>query len=141
MLAAMRRAVHHLGGEADCVSNAVDAARLVRSRHYDYVLLDFKVPGKSGIWFMEHAGVPADTKVVIMTRSAPAAAIEAMIERGVTGYVEKPFDIDALLKVLAGGGDATPAVPVELRIDHMPGPSADHSEGSSLVCFRHAVPA
>jgi DNA-binding NtrC family response regulator len=95
------------------------------------------MPERSGLWFMEHARIPDNTKVLIMTGYAPAESVAQMMQLGASGCMNKPFGMKDLLRALSARAQE-PAVPLELRIDHAPGPAGDHMSGQALVCVRQA---
>ncbi|MDR9432793.1 MAG: response regulator [Spiribacter sp.] len=72
----------------ESVEKALNAAPLT---HYDLILADIRLPGRSGIDIIREAGhVP----VIIMTSYASVrSAVEAM-RCGAADYVAKPFDTD-----------------------------------------------
>jgi len=86
--------------EVDCVDNAEDAVELTAKNTYDFVLVDYKMPDKDGVWFMENAKLPSETKALLMTAYLNRDVINKMFSVGVSGYLLKPFDEEELLRHL-----------------------------------------
>jgi two-component system response regulator AtoC len=83
-----------------CANNAEDAIECVKSNEYDCILVDYKLPGKDGIWFMENADIPSGTKVLLITAYINRTVINRMFELGAAGYLIKPFDDEELMSQL-----------------------------------------
>ncbi len=83
--------------------SAPDAALVaLGARRFDLLLTDLKMPGLDGLGVLERVrGVDADIPVVVMTAHATIATAVAALRLGAFDYVEKPFDNDALLAVVA----------------------------------------
>ena len=81
-----------------CIDNAKQAIAMVQNDHYDFVLVDYKMPGNDGIWFMENANLPRHTKVILMTAYADRNLINKMFTLGISGYIIKPFDEEELIR-------------------------------------------
>jgi two-component system nitrogen regulation response regulator NtrX len=66
------------------------------------ILLDLFMPHPMGAGLWDHLQREefSDIPVVLMTASPRAA--EAIIEKGVAGYLAKPFDLEQLLACIAG---------------------------------------
>lgn len=88
----------HLKREGYSVSvcrDGAEAEALLRNHAYDLVLLDWQLPGKSGIqlckeWSAKHS-------IVMLTARDHAADIVLGLESGAFDYVTKPFEIPVLL--------------------------------------------
>ena len=71
----------------------------------EIVLLDLKMPGIDGLKVMEELNqrLGADCKIIMMTAHGEVrSAVEAM-KKGAFDYLEKPFDNDELLALIARG--------------------------------------
>jgi two-component system response regulator ArlR len=92
------------------VETANDAHRglsLLEANGYDVVLLDIKLPGMTGIQFLERLRArPPKGRIFIMS-GAPDAA-ERLAAGGLThmaaGVIQKPFDVEDLLRRIRGEG-------------------------------------
>lgn len=85
------------GYEVDCVETAKQAVESLKTSNYAYILVDYRMPGNDGIWFMENATIPKKTKALLMTAYLNRDVINRMFELGASGYIIKPFDLDELL--------------------------------------------
>ncbi|MGC4001533.1 MAG: sigma-54 dependent transcriptional regulator [Anaeromyxobacter sp.] len=101
----LRKLLARVLGEQFEVETAEDGARamaLVASRPYDVVLTDIRMPAADGFELL--AAVKArspDTEVVMMTGYATVADAVRAMKLGALDYLEKPFDPDAALAVVA----------------------------------------
>ncbi len=87
--------------DVDRSTSASQALDMVRSKHYDLVLLDYAMPQHDGVWFMSNAGLPRNTKVLLITGHIQREMINTMFKLGVCGYMIKPFDEDDLIRNLS----------------------------------------
>ena len=83
-----------------CAGNAEIGAEAIRDQNYDFVLLDYRMPGKNGSWFMRHASLADKTKVLLLTAFANRQLIDEVMKLGASGYLVKPIDEDELLQHL-----------------------------------------
>src|SRR4030042_4211682 len=74
--------------------NAQDAFNKIQNHRYDLVLLDIKLPDKSGIELLECSqSFFYDTSIIMMTAIKDfAVAIQAM-RMGASDYIVKPFTV------------------------------------------------
>ncbi len=101
----MRRLVARILEETFAVEEAEDGARalaLVATRPYDVVVTDIRMPGADGFELLAavKARDPA-TEVVLMTGYATVPDAVRAMKLGAFDYLEKPFDPDAALAVVA----------------------------------------
>ncbi len=76
---------------------------LARQHRPDLVLLDLHLPDlPGGELFHRLKAVPelADTKVVVVSADATPSRIREMLDLGVEGYLTKPVDVEALLRLV-----------------------------------------
>mgnify|MGYP001572264508 CR=1 FL=1 len=86
------------GHAADCTDNAKDAIQMAKTHHYDFVLVDYRMPKHDGLWFMKNIALPRGTKAVLMSAFVDREVLRQMAEAGISGYVIKPFDEADLLR-------------------------------------------
>ncbi len=81
--------------------NAKEAVEQVQSFNPDIVLMDIRLPGKSGIDACEEIKRFApDTKVIMLTSYAEDEMLFSAIKAGASGYVLKQIDSEGLIKSL-----------------------------------------
>lgn len=95
--------------------NAKDAINQVEVYHPEIVLMDIRLPGKSGIEACEEIRrISPDTKVIMLTSYAEDEMLFSAIKAGASGYVLKQIDSDGLIKsldaVARGEASLDPAV-------------------------------
>jgi CheY-like chemotaxis protein len=103
VLTAFGYAVRHAGG-------GVEGLQLVTLFEPDLVLLDLTMPGMPGLEVLDHLRrdhprIP----VVILSGNEDASVARATLRSGAVDYMQKPFNITALARVVAaaiGSGSA-----------------------------------
>jgi DNA-binding NtrC family response regulator len=110
--AKMRRLLElQLGDEGFVAQTAPDAEiglQMLSKQPYDLAVTDFKLPGMSGLEFLQSAKrINANIPVIIMTAYGTVeSAVEAM-KAGASDYVLKPFSLAELVLVIRKELDAT----------------------------------
>lgn len=92
----------------DCTSEAardgVEAVEAVKTRAYDLILMDIKMPRMSGVEATEEirkmAGPVARTPIVALTANTDRADVRSYFEAGMNDVVEKPIKPERLAEVL-----------------------------------------
>ena len=87
--------------DAFAASNADEAIRMLDAEHFDAVITDLRMAGKSGLSVIDKAvSVPSKPACVMLTAyGSVEAAVEAM-KRGASDFLSKPVDIDKLEEIL-----------------------------------------
>lgn len=81
--------------------NARDALALCMEKRYDLVTLDLTMPDMSGYDFLtELQELSIVQTVVVLTADIQPLAEKRVMELGAKGYLEKPFDKDAMADML-----------------------------------------
>jgi DNA-binding response OmpR family regulator len=92
----------------DEASNGDAALKLLRKRHYDMVVLDVMMPGRSGIDVLREMRADEalrDVPVVVMSAWQSTEDIDAAVAAGANGFLPKPFrveDLDSTVKDVIG---------------------------------------
>jgi DNA-binding NtrC family response regulator len=97
-LATLARAFRLAGHEATVCDNALRAAELVRNEHFDLILSDVVMPGKTGMELLEElkqAGV--QTPIVLISGQANIEMAVKATRLGALDFLEKPLTTDKLL--------------------------------------------
>jgi DNA-binding response OmpR family regulator len=88
-------AVKHAG-------NGVEGLRLIRLFEPNGVLLDLKMPGTSGLEVLDYLRRDfPELPVVILSGNDDAGIARATLRGGAFDYIQKPFNIDVLARVVA----------------------------------------
>jgi DNA-binding NtrC family response regulator len=97
-LASLARAFRLAGHEATVCDNALRAAELIRNEHFDLILSDVVMPGKTGMELLEElkqAGV--ETPIVLISGQANIEMAVKATRLGALDFLEKPLTTDKLL--------------------------------------------
>jgi CheY-like chemotaxis protein len=90
-----------LGYHVDIAQDGYAALELVRRKHYDVALLDFKMPGMDGITLYRRIrDLCSDTVAIIVTAYATRDATEEALAAGAWKVAPKPIDFPKLLKLV-----------------------------------------
>ncbi len=105
ILKALGRALRDAGHQTVATASAHEAQRLLADRSFDLLIADNVMPEMSGLDLIRHyveSTTEADrAQILMMTAHATVeSAIEAM-KLGALDYLQKPFEIDELLVVVA----------------------------------------
>ncbi len=97
-LASLARAFRLAGHEATVCDNALRAGEIICNEHFDLILSDVVMPGKSGLELLEelkHAGV--QTPIVLISGQANIEMAVKATRLGALDFLEKPLSTDKLL--------------------------------------------
>lgn len=96
----LNMALEAMGHESTCTVNSREGLDLIRKNQYDVILLDLAMPEFTGtdvIDELEKDGLLSKLKIVLFTASSITEnEINSLIDRGVTGCIKKPIEMDAL---------------------------------------------
>jgi two-component system response regulator RegA len=108
----LAKAFRELGFEVRCAKNVDDALALARQEPPEYAVVDLRMPGPSGLHFIEamHALEPATRMVMLTGWGSVPTAVEAL-HKGATHYLQKPVSLEKLLSVLVPDDDSVSALP------------------------------
>lgn len=83
-------------------ADARDASRKLDGQHFDVVILDNVMPGKTGLdWLAEQRAIGFFTDVILMTAYADLDTAIGALRIGVIDFVIKPFRSNQLLNAVA----------------------------------------
>jgi two-component system chemotaxis response regulator CheY len=78
--------------------DGVDAINKFGAEHFDLVLTDWNMPNKTGLEVIQEIRATGSTVPIIMvTTEGEKASVLQAIQAGVSDYLTKPFEADALL--------------------------------------------
>ena len=86
---------------ADCVDKGIS---LLNQRPADLIILDLRMPGKDGLdGLAEIREIDPNVSVVILTGFGSLEAARTAIRHGVTNFIEKPFDVSEMMRIVNAG--------------------------------------
>jgi DNA-binding response OmpR family regulator len=91
--------VENMGYQAEHVSSGEEALALLNRNHYDMMLLDWMLPGLSGIeiaQLVRKMDSMKDLAILMLTAKAEPDNIVEGLEAGADDYIAKPFSTDIL---------------------------------------------
>jgi signal transduction histidine kinase/ActR/RegA family two-component response regulator len=104
---ALTRMLGKLGHVPTVADNGRAALDILQRESFDCVLMDIQMPVMDGLEATRrirarvHPDIPADLPVVALTGHAMAGDRERFLAEGMTAYLSKPVDMDALARVIA----------------------------------------
>ncbi|KAF5049098.1 Sensor histidine kinase RcsC [anaerobic digester metagenome] len=104
---ALTRMLAKLGHVPTVADNGRAALDILQRESFDCVLMDIQMPVMDGLEATRrirarvHPDIPADIPVVALTGHAMAGDRERFLAEGMTAYLSKPVDMDALARVIA----------------------------------------
>jgi len=80
-------------------ADSVEAAEQLRQRyHFDLLIVDIRLPGQSGVeWLEELRGHEVDTDVIVMTAYADLETSIAALRSGAADFLLKPFRVEQMM--------------------------------------------
>jgi DNA-binding NtrC family response regulator len=97
----LSRALSSRCGLAAVASNVEEAALLVERYHFDVIVLDIVLPGRSGVeWLVDlrASGFPGD--VILITAFADMETAIKALRAGASDFILKPFRLDQILSAI-----------------------------------------
>ncbi len=102
----LSRCLHHLGHEAVCVTNGLEAVEALREGRFDCVLMDIQMPELDGLEALARIRAEAGEQaralppVVALTAHAMEGDRERFLAAGMSAYIPKPIELGELERVL-----------------------------------------
>ena len=82
-------------------SDGSEAVDMVKSRHYDIIFLDVRLPDMTGFETFEQVKkIDPRAAVIMMTGYAEEAVMESAVGAGAFSYLYKPFDMDKVITLI-----------------------------------------
>lgn len=112
----LRDAFTRRGFEVRTAHNVAEALEVARSFTPEYVVLDLKMPGDSGLTLIPPLlAIDPYTRIVVLTGYAHITTAVEAIKLGAMHYLAKPVDADAILAAFEKE-EGDPHVPVESAV-------------------------
>ncbi|MGP0075852.1 MAG: response regulator transcription factor [Bryobacteraceae bacterium] len=119
------RALAQRKWEAETAPDGEEALRLARDRSPDLVLVDLRMPGKSGLDVVpELRAIDSSMTIIVLTGYGSIPTAISAMKKGADHYLSKPADVDQILAAYdtlrAAPGDALEApqtVPTLARVE------------------------
>jgi DNA-binding response OmpR family regulator len=101
---AYARTLTSYGYEVENASDGEAARSLLQGRSFDVIVSDVWMPGMDGIDVVRAARAhDLDVAVIVLTGAPSEEVAERALESGAMMYLVKPFDLRALVQVVANG--------------------------------------
>ena len=98
----LSQAFRDAGYEVASAGSAEEAEEVLGNEAaFDLLLLDNRLPGKSGLDLLEGLGALPETSIVLMTAYGTDETYQQSVSLGTSLYLKKPFDLKALLSKAA----------------------------------------
>jgi DNA-binding NtrC family response regulator len=95
------------GFDVSCAADGPDAIEKVRTKPFDVVLLDIRLPGMDGVEVNKRIrSLRPGAKVAMMTAYAVGDKVRDAIKDGAETVFYKPLDMDAVIEYLQKGAPA-----------------------------------
>jgi len=85
------------GYSVDVVNDGHEALEIIFQKSYDLVLLDFMLPGLSGMEILQKIRRSSDVPVIMLTAKGDISDKVSGLDSGADDYMTKPFAIEELL--------------------------------------------
>ena len=81
------------------VGDGAEAARLVREKEPDLVLMDMILPGLDGLGLLDQIAALRETRpeVIVVSQFVSDKVVHAAVNRGVYYYMPKPCELESLI--------------------------------------------
>lgn len=91
------------GYKVETAKDGEDGLKIISDHDVALVLLDLRLPGKDGISVLKEAKtIRPQLKVIIITAYPSSQTKVAALKEGAVDYLPKPFDLNALEKLIQG---------------------------------------
>lgn len=91
MLWSLCNTLRRWGSKVEAATGASAGVRMLSSKMFDVILLDYRMPDHDGVWFLRNAIIPNETRVIVMSGYVDPLALAELRSMGVGDVLEKPF--------------------------------------------------
>lgn len=117
------------GWEVGATAAATEALQLARQRRFDFSLMDFHLPGMTGLQLFQQLVAMRPLPAILMSGLASAEEAAAAQHAGFFTFLRKPLDLarlrqslEALIQTHFGG----PLIPLRMPSPQVPHPQPHH---------------
>lgn len=97
----LKKALSKWFSKVDCAGHVEQAKELRRTQHYDLIILDINLPGRSGIEWEEAFSDPDHRcDVIFMTGYADLETAISALKLGATDFILKPFNLEQMMQAV-----------------------------------------
>jgi len=122
---ALKDELLEVGYDVDYVNSGDDAFQYLTGNEVDLLLLDLKMPGKSGLELIPAArAINPEMQIVVLTGYGSIATATEAVRLGALYYLPKPADVDDILGAFA----RNPKLALEIDQDEFSAPSLARAE-------------
>ncbi|MBN2145559.1 MAG: response regulator [Candidatus Aureabacteria bacterium] len=90
-----------MGNECDTAINGQMGFIKVVESHYDFILMDIRMPNMNGIECIKAIRqVDPDIPILIITAFSSEEEVKTGLENGANGIIRKPFDFKELIRLM-----------------------------------------
>ncbi|MDW6017024.1 sigma-54 dependent transcriptional regulator [Vibrio plantisponsor] len=101
MQAILKKALSKWFSKVDCASSIEDAESLRTANHYDLIILDINLPGRSGIeWEEAFTDEYHKAEVIFMTGYADLETAIRALKLGASDFILKPFNLEQMMQAV-----------------------------------------
>ncbi len=91
------------GYRVAAAKDGTEAIEMVKSKHYNIIFLDVKLPGMDGVETFEHVKViDPEVTVIMMTGYTEEDLVRKAVNEGAYTCVYKPFNMEKLIELVEG---------------------------------------
>lgn len=120
------------GYEVLTASNATEGFEIFQRETIDTVLSDIKMPGMTGVEFLEKImGIDSDMPVILMTAYAEVDQAVNAMKKGALDHIQKPFDNQDVKRAVARGVEKRQLIRSIRRLENELGSSWGNIIGES----------
>ena len=97
MRSLLKEVLEEEGFETECASNGSEALRDIAKQPFDLIVTDIEMPGLTGLDILpEMKKLRPEASIIVMTSFANKEVHRRSLEKGASGYLEKPIHIKKL---------------------------------------------
>lgn len=97
----LKKILEDKGYRVATARSGAEAIEMVKSRHYDIIFLDARLPDMDGIETFERAKqIDPKATVIMMTNSTEEDLVKRAVSRGAYACIYKPFDVEKVIAVV-----------------------------------------